>query len=297
MPSVNLDLNFYLQPRTLKLVDMLGKDSENVALRLRCYCGEHHSEDGRLTGLSAAMIESISCWRGKKGAAIAALLESKFLSLDGDTYVFHDFEVWGGHIKKYRERARTAALAKAEKDRLAKAEKDRVPATSKTKAPSASSLLQADPKDASISCSISSNKDLTTKPPASAPKTGLEQQCSEATWKGINVVCRALRARGWREAKVSTLARWMIRTLPHADEEALIRLLARCLDAEKTVSPDLSVMAWYKNRPSDMPSDDNQRFAKSQFFAGDAELNGASTSRRGDVDALINSIFRFAEAQ
>lgn len=112
MPSINLDLDYPTHPKTKRLVDLLGRGSEVIPVRLWLYCGKHHAETGRLTGISAQEIESQVGWWGNKGRAVEALVMVGFLDRDGDTFVVHDWLSHSGHIAKYKRRAKAAAAAR-----------------------------------------------------------------------------------------------------------------------------------------------------------------------------------------
>ena len=120
MASINLDLDYFTHPKTQRLIGLLGRGAEVLPLRLWCYCGKHHSENGRLAAIAAQEIEAAVFWWGKKGDAVKGLIKSGFLEMDGETFVVHDWLDHSGHIRVYRERALAGAKARWEKARIRK---------------------------------------------------------------------------------------------------------------------------------------------------------------------------------
>lgn len=117
MPSLNVDIDFFDHPKTKRLIRLLGRGSEVVPLRMWCYTARYFPADGRLTGISAQEIEEECRWWGQSGNAITALLDCGFLEQDGDTFVVHDWLEHEKHIGVFRERAKSAAEGRWEKER------------------------------------------------------------------------------------------------------------------------------------------------------------------------------------
>jgi len=105
---LNLDLDFFEHPKTRRLVGLLGKGVEVLPIKLWCYCGKYHVESGKLTDHSAQEIESILGWWGKSGELVQAMVKVGFLIFDGE-YCVKDWEEHSGHLKFFKERAKTAA--------------------------------------------------------------------------------------------------------------------------------------------------------------------------------------------
>lgn len=125
MPSLNLDLDYFTNPKVRRLVGLLGVGEKGfvIPIRLWCYVAKHHAATGQLAGYSKAEIEHIVAWRGKVGRCVDALLAAQLLDkLPPSTYVVHDWEEHAGHIVAYRERAKGAAKKKWAKLREASGE-------------------------------------------------------------------------------------------------------------------------------------------------------------------------------
>ena len=112
MPSLNLDLDYFDHPKTLRLIGLLGMGSEVLPIRLWSYCGKYHTEEGRLTGHSAQEIESIVGWAGQPGKMVEVFLRLGFLHEEKDGFRVHDWKEHEGHLILYRKRARKAANAR-----------------------------------------------------------------------------------------------------------------------------------------------------------------------------------------
>lgn len=109
MSALNLDLNYFDHPKTVRLVGLLGRNAEVLPIRLWCYCGKHHAESGRLTGYLPQEIEAAVQWWGKQGEMIRAMLKVGFLhEIDGG-YEVHDWQEHSGHLAAFKERGRHAA--------------------------------------------------------------------------------------------------------------------------------------------------------------------------------------------
>lgn len=104
---INLSVNYFDDAKTKRLVGLLGRGAEIMPIRLLCYCGKHHAENGRLTGYSVKEIEAICGWWGKDGAAVETLVGSaiEFLGLDGTTYFIRKWTEWQGHIHAIKTKA------------------------------------------------------------------------------------------------------------------------------------------------------------------------------------------------
>lgn len=65
MPYLNIDLDYFDHPKTVRLIGLLGRDADVLPIRLWKYCGKFMAEDGRLIGLSVQEIEAAMGWRGQ----------------------------------------------------------------------------------------------------------------------------------------------------------------------------------------------------------------------------------------
>ena len=109
MPYLNLDLDFFDHPKTKRLVGLLGKGAEVLAIRLWCACGKYQAESGRLIGYSTQAIEATCAWWGRKGEMVDAMLEVGFIEKTDDGFQVHDWPDHAGHLAAFKERAVKAA--------------------------------------------------------------------------------------------------------------------------------------------------------------------------------------------
>jgi hypothetical protein len=110
MPYLNLDLDYFTHPKTMRLIGLLGRAAEVLPIRLWAYCGKHFAEDGRLTDHSPQEIESLTGWWGKEGAAVEAMLKVGFMKKVKNGYQVHDWKDYQGHIGALKERNRKVAI-------------------------------------------------------------------------------------------------------------------------------------------------------------------------------------------
>lgn len=113
MASINVDLEYFTHPKTTRLIDLLGRGAEVLPLRLWCFCGKYHAQDGRLTGYAGEEIERLLGWWGKPGKAIDAMLTcGQKIGKDGylckgedGVFYCHEWLERQGHIMVYKNRA------------------------------------------------------------------------------------------------------------------------------------------------------------------------------------------------
>lgn len=154
MPYLNLDLDYHDHPKTKRLVGLLGRGAEALPIRLWCYCGKYHADDGKLTGYSAQEIESICTWWGRKGEMIDAFIKVGFLTRMEDGFQVHEWSDHQGHLGVFKERASTAAKARWEKYRQ---EQERLK--------NATSIAQAKRKQSSLPDHNQAKPDQVETPP------------------------------------------------------------------------------------------------------------------------------------
>ena len=112
MSSLNLDLDYFQNPKVRRLVGMLGEFADIYPLRLWVYVGKYHSTDGILSNYTYDAVEEICGWRGEKGKLINALLQSEFLiwlkNLDNNTqgFIVPNWLEYQSHLKTYKERGK-----------------------------------------------------------------------------------------------------------------------------------------------------------------------------------------------
>lgn len=111
MPYLNLDLDYFEHRKTVRLIGLLGRGAEVLPIKLWRYCGKFHAEDGKLIGYSQAEIEAQVGWWGKPGEAVAALCDDRvrYLRKIDNGFEAVDWLEHQGHLKMFKERARTAA--------------------------------------------------------------------------------------------------------------------------------------------------------------------------------------------
>lgn len=109
VPYLNLDLDYFDHPKTIRLMGLLGPGSAEYPLRLWCYCGKYHTEDGQLMNYSASEIESVCKWHGEPGRLVEALLKVRFIEKQDDGYVVHDWLEHSGHLSVLKRRAKSGA--------------------------------------------------------------------------------------------------------------------------------------------------------------------------------------------
>lgn len=112
MPSINLDLDYPDHPKTRRLVGILGRGAEAMPIRLWCYCGKYHRNDGSLSSYATEEIEALLDWHGEPGKAIQALVRVGFLDRTPEGLFVHDWEEHAGHLLAYHEAAKAGAKAR-----------------------------------------------------------------------------------------------------------------------------------------------------------------------------------------
>jgi len=117
MPYLNLDLDYFDHPKTMRLVRLLGVGAELFPVRLWCYCGKFHYEDGRFEGYSPEEIESRAGWKGKEGLMLQTMKQVGYMERSAGHWQMCNWNEHQGHIAKYRERGRQAAIARWSKAR------------------------------------------------------------------------------------------------------------------------------------------------------------------------------------
>lgn len=111
-------------PKTKKLIKRLGQAAAWNLVCLILWAAANRS-DGALHGMSAEDIELAADWAGEDGAFVAALQDVRFLDLDADGFVLHDWHEhnpWAAGADMRSAKARWNAAKRhhghAEADRL-----------------------------------------------------------------------------------------------------------------------------------------------------------------------------------
>jgi hypothetical protein len=105
MACLNLDPGYPTHIKTVRLIALLGHDADVLPMRLWFHCGMHHPETGELEGYTSREIELIIRWRGKRGAAVRALLKTGFLDRSPKGYRVHNWLRHQGHIAVLKRRS------------------------------------------------------------------------------------------------------------------------------------------------------------------------------------------------
>ncbi len=113
MPYLNLDLDYFTHPKTIRLVALCGEGSDIFPIRLWAYCAKYHALKGKLEGYSVEEIEHIIGWKGESGKLINALVKVNFLHKDANVnFYVHDWIEHEGHIITFKERSQKANKAR-----------------------------------------------------------------------------------------------------------------------------------------------------------------------------------------
>lgn len=161
MIYLNLDLDYFSHPKTVRLIGLLGKGAEVLPIRLWCYCGKYHVESGKLASYSTEEVEAAVGWWGKSGDMVKAMIKVGFLEELNGEYKLHDWEDHEGHLLALKERGKTAAKARWDKARVV-------------------SNATSNANEAPMQCSVPSSPSLPSKekPPLNPP-TGDENRNSQ----------------------------------------------------------------------------------------------------------------------
>jgi len=108
MAYLNLDLDYFNHRKAIRLVGILGKGAEFLPIKLWCYVGKYHAEDGKLFKYSVKELESICGWTGKENELIEAMIKTGFIEKKGETYIIHDWKDIQGHIVAFKKRSKIA---------------------------------------------------------------------------------------------------------------------------------------------------------------------------------------------
>ena len=113
MPYLNLDLDYFTHPKTMRLIALCGDGADIFPVRLWAYCGKYHAVKGTLEGYSIEEIERVIGWKGDKGTLITAMIKVGFLHQDeNNVFYIHDWNDHEGHIITYKERSKKANKAR-----------------------------------------------------------------------------------------------------------------------------------------------------------------------------------------
>lgn len=108
MAYLNLDLDYFSHPKVTRLVGLVGVEHVAIPIKLWCYVGKFHCEDGLLASYSAGEVEAAVGWAGESGKLVAALLKVEFLEETDEGYLVHDWLEHGGHLAAFKKRSKKA---------------------------------------------------------------------------------------------------------------------------------------------------------------------------------------------
>ena len=109
MPYLNIDLDYFTHPKTMRLTAILGQGAAEFPIRLWAYCAKHHTEAGKLIDYTETEVESAAGWMGETGKLVAAMLKLNFLEKIDNGYRIHDWLDHAGHLAAFKKRAKSAA--------------------------------------------------------------------------------------------------------------------------------------------------------------------------------------------
>ena len=121
MAYLNLDLDYFDHPKTLRMIGLLGEVGAEIPIRLWAKVGKFFPRDGFLRGYSEADIDAIVGWHGKSGSAAAAMITVGFLIKEKGGFRIHDWEEHEGHI--WALKIRNCKIAKKRWSKLRTAKK------------------------------------------------------------------------------------------------------------------------------------------------------------------------------
>ncbi len=108
MPSLNLDINYFTHPKTMRLVARLGAGAAEIPPRLWAYAAKYHVEDGELQGYEPAELLHLA---GITSPDPAHLMETlvvlRWLDKVPDGWVVHDWQEHAGHLIRHHYAARS----------------------------------------------------------------------------------------------------------------------------------------------------------------------------------------------
>lgn len=109
MAYLNLDLDYFTHPKTVRLVGLLGPEAVCLPIKLWCYVAKHHCEQGLLVAYSKQEVESVIGWTGESGQCVDAMVKIGLLDEIQNGYAVHDWLEHAGHLVVFKKRAKSAA--------------------------------------------------------------------------------------------------------------------------------------------------------------------------------------------
>jgi hypothetical protein len=153
MLSLNLDLNYFTNPKVERLTCILGEGSEIHHVRLMAYVGKCGRKHGGLDDWSADEVEAAAHWYGEKGRLVDVLLKVKLMHPWKNGFKLHDWKDHASHLISYDDKCEMNR--KRAKDGWEKRRKSR---SGKEKKPDASGMPVALPKTGNGNANTKQNK-------------------------------------------------------------------------------------------------------------------------------------------
>lgn len=101
MLSLNLDLNYFTNPKVERLTGILGAGSEIHHIRLMAYIGRCARKDGGLDDWPPNEVEAAAHWYGEKGLLVDALIKVKLMHPWKKGFKLHDWKQHAAHLISY----------------------------------------------------------------------------------------------------------------------------------------------------------------------------------------------------
>ena len=108
MTYLNVDIEYFDHPDTMRLIGLLGKGAELLPIKLWRFVARFHAEDGILNKYSGKELESFVGWDGKEGECVAALLTTEYLKEDEQGFYIPNWNKHQGHIINFKKRSKLA---------------------------------------------------------------------------------------------------------------------------------------------------------------------------------------------
>jgi hypothetical protein len=115
MPYLNLDVDFFTNRKTIRLIARVGHAGPTHLQRLWAYAAKHHPATGILQGYLPEELDVMIAWSGEPGKCVSAMAEVGFLDVIEGGYKIHDWEEHAGHLLAFKQRSQAANKARWEK--------------------------------------------------------------------------------------------------------------------------------------------------------------------------------------
>lgn len=116
--KINIDTDFYDNPKIRQLRIYCGDESPFWLIRLWCYAAKYYPKDGVFLNMERSSIETISGFTGTPGNFIGALERLKLIEKVGEVFKIHDWKEHAGFLWTYKVNGRAAGKKSGESRRL-----------------------------------------------------------------------------------------------------------------------------------------------------------------------------------